>query len=780
MKRQQQENLQRLQEMKRKREEDEKRKVEEAHQQRQQEQQKRQEEMRKQHEEQRATLVIRRVIHKLRSVTPETLDALKQELEEIMGKELGNVGMLAGKVQGERDAALEASAHRVTTIQEASAKEEERILQLEKERAESIGKADALLKELENLVADAETAYGSLKEANTGLDADKDIPLDKVEGIFSGIEHASSNSKAKVTACLDHIKENGAGMKEPRPVPGVKHEPLEIAATFAALTKRLNDCRAGQEGIARDSNAKKTKATKKGTAKAKFDKMQAIFDKYDKDKDGALSRKEMLAYAKGEFAFTLSAEGVDIICGALVGAGEKGVKKAQLQDLKVSIGIARERVRDAELRTKREAREAELVKLKEQLQEKIKAASDVAQAAEDAMTEAEEFAKPLGAEAGKISAADMLEKLEKGDALAQAAKDSTAKARELCTKLGEGVEPELMGTVKKEASSLENRHSRLDMRVSALVAKFGKSREDAKKKEVAELETLKELALKMLRYHKCTKKLSSDELFAAIDNNSDGRIEESEFLKFFGSCERLPAEVKKEDAKEDKDGEVKDEDAKEEAKEEDGVQKFFSCRSVAHLEDNGKPAEKDLSKLFNYLDEDDEGFLSKAVFTRLSRHFMKVIKDAVITDQMGLKDGKTIRRLESHEVVEVLAGPENEGSVKVIRVQCKAMKDGLEGWVTIAGNEGSIFLAEGGNMFKVIKETILTDSLEVGEPKEGDEKPKTKPRKLKEGELLEVREWPSKHEGSGLTRMMCKAMSDSRIGWATTLGNTGIAFIDHV
>jgi len=286
---------------------------------------------------------------------------------------------------------------------------------------------------------------------------------------------------------------------------------------------------------------------------------------------------------------------------------------------------------------------------------------------------------------------------------------------------------------------------------------------------VKELDDFKELALKTMRYHRSVKKLSNDELFAAIDKNSDGRIEESEFLKFFQTCEKLPvAEPKKEEEpKKEGDDEVKEEPV--EAKQADSIEKFFQSSSAAL-------SDEDLANVFNLLDEDSEGFLSKVVFLRIVRQFMKIAKGTPMTEELCLKDSKLLRRMEVNEVIEVIVGPEKEDSANVARIKCKAVKDDLEGWVTLSGNEGSVFLKEGGNLFKVIKETIMTDSREIGE---GKVDTKVKPRKLKEGEFLECREWPSKQEDSGLTRMMCKAKTDGRIGWATTLGNTGIAFIEQ-
>merc|ERR1719145_477152 len=144
-----------------------------------------------------------------------------------------------------------------------------------------------------------------------------------------------------------------------------------------------------------------------------------------------------------------------------------------------------------------------------------------------------------------------------------------------------------------------------------------------------------------------------------------------------------------------------------------------------------------------------------------------------MTENRTIMDSKQLRRLEADEVVEVLEGPMREAAAEVLRVRVRAMRDDAEGWATIAGNQGTVFLREGGGLFKVVKETILTETFSLASDKEATRKLKDTTRKVKEGEVLEVYEWPKKEETSGLTRMRCKVKSDGAIGWVTTTGNQG-------
>jgi hypothetical protein len=203
--------------------------------------------------------------------------------------------------------------------------------------------------------------------------------------------------------------------------------------------------------------------------------------------------------------------------------------------------------------------------------------------------------------------------------------------------------------------------------------------------------------------------------------------------------------------------------------------KFFSTCAKKQADDGEAigMAEEDVARLFSFLDSDEEGSIVKEKFSNIIRKFMKVAKASVITEEVGIKS-KIIRRLDEGEVLEVILGPTKDDTADVARMKVKAMKDDQEGWVTPVGNQGTVFLEEGGNLFKVVKETILTGSFIIG----GDSK--TKDRKLKVGEICEVREWARKEETSGLMRMKVCCKSDGQTGWATTVGNTGIKFLEGI
>merc|ERR1712070_390239 len=113
-----------------------------------------------------------------------------------------------------------------------------------------------------------------------------------------------------------------------------------------------------------------------------------------------------------------------------------------------------------------------------------------------------------------------------------------------------------------------------------------------------------------------------------------------------------------------------------------------------------------------------------------------------------------------------MGGPIKEPSVGVKRVQVRSTKDGKEGWVSTAGNQGTVFLQECSCSFKVVKEIPFTSNFALPEAKkDGEEKEEANGddkagRKLKVGEVLDVLEWPKKDEESGCYRMRAKVQNE--------------------
>merc|ERR1712176_123805 len=173
-------------------------------------------------------------------------------------------------------------------------------------------------------------------------------------------------------------------------------------------------------------------------------------------------------------------------------------------------------------------------------------------------------------------------------------------------------------------------------------------------------------------------------------------------------------------------------------------------------------------KLFDHI-VGEAGELKKDLFLELIRLYYKCVKSTVLTETISIKS-KTVRRLEAGEVLECLEGPSKEDGANVQRVRCQAVSDDVLGWVTIAGNQGTPFLEPGGNMYSVVKETVLTDGLSVQDCKTI--------RRVTKGEIIEVLEFGKKDATVGVKRIRGKAKQDGATGWITISGNQGTNFLE--
>lgn len=831
-KKQAEEQKRRLEEIKRKQVEENKRKLEEANmkriqdQQRQLEEQKRkEEEMRKRQEveamrkiEQKSTLAIRRVIQKVRAATPETFDELNKELQEVTTAELETCGSQKQRIVEESEKGLEMARKRIEQINEQRRKEEERKKEEEKKRVDAELRAKELVQELGVLVDNAEKSSAKIKEVAGPLLDDKaaEQSAGEVEQSAKAVDEACSEAKVTTKACTDFILSRGTEMKDTsRTVPG--QPPSETKQLLAKLLQRINECTRASDATALAAKGAKEKAAKRAAARGLTQDMQAVFDKYDKDKDKALSRKEVIAYAKGEFKFDLPPAIVESHWKLNVAQDAKGVPIEQFQGLKVAVGVAREMQRDKLRIQERAAKEQVILKMKAELKEKVQNAAKAVDDADKDVAKCEKQVQPLTQKAKSMAVADMTKLADETDKMIKEAEESASSARAQVAALSENIDEHfkvhLQAFLASEAKSIDMKLGRMDSRIGRAQNLSMRFRDQATKKVTVELEKLKGQVLKVLQYNKRTKRLNDEEMFHEIDTKKDGSIDEGEFLAYWKGMNKvikdepleLTAEEKasmeegKKESKEEgdakkgeeaKDGDSAKADANaEEKKEESGGDAAKTEEKPAPApeepkEENVDISNEDIVRVFAFIKdgEEDCDTLSKDAFIRFVRVYMKVVKDTVLTESFGINSGKTLRRLDIGEVVEVLRGPLRELSVDVMRIRAKVFKDNTEGWITVAGNQGTAFLKEGGQFFKVVKETILTDEFELDsdKDKESTRKLKNTTRKLKEGEILEVYEWPRKEEKTGLVRMRGRVKSDGATGWASTMSSTGAVFIEVV
>lgn len=70
----------------------------------------------------------------------------------------------------------------------------------------------------------------------------------------------------------------------------------------------------------------------------------------------------------------------------------------------------------------------------------------------------------------------------------------------------------------------------------------------------------------------------------------------------------------------------------------------------------------------------------------------RCVKGTGIGDALEVSNADLVRHLEVGETLSVVEGPRLDAEVGVARLKCKADSDGVVGWVTLAGNQGTQFL----------------------------------------------------------------------------------------
>jgi len=133
------------------------------------------------------------------------------------------------------------------------------------------------------------------------------------------------------------------------------------------------------------------------------------------------------------------------------------------------------------------------------------------------------------------------------------------------------------------------------------------------------------------------------------------------------------------------------------------------------------------------------------------------VSTVAITDNFDIGSCKVLRKMMANEVFTMSEGPVNEDSSGITRVKGKSSKDGIEGWITITGNAGTVFAKLNEKLYTVKREVTMqkafqSDSEDV--------------RKLEAEEALEVLEGPKEEKFQPVERMKVRA-SDGALGWIT-------------
>jgi len=229
----------------------------------------------------------------------------------------------------------------------------------------------------------------------------------------------------------------------------------------------------------------------------------------------------------------------------------------------------------------------------------------------------------------------------------------------------------------------------------------------------------------------------SEILFAKIDANADGKVEQDDLVNFL----------------------------------------------QANWDEDSFPRDA-VVRWFEQLEGDDTTFIIADTLHRLVRTCYKVLEAVAMTDKMAVGlDEVVIKRLAVDDVVEMYDEPKEVGDTGTVRLRARALTGGEVGYVTVKGNNGTVYLDTGGNHFTVDKDVSLTESfqLQSSEANGGSEAASSKPISVvKAGEILEVLQHAKKDEASGSMRMKVKMLSKGTVGWATSMDARGTVFLKPI
>ncbi|CAK0883943.1 unnamed protein product [Prorocentrum cordatum] len=265
-------------------------------------QQSQQAEMARKRQEQASTLTIRRVITKLRSATPESIDEVKAELQTTLAKELGNCGAQTVKMQEEAEKGVQMATQRIEQLLAQKRELEAKKAAMELQRKEARETAEKLLKELEALGEQSETMIQEMKEKSEPLKEAAEMSMALVEKTAKAVEEMGNKAKEKVKSVADFLKENSQKMMVPP-----KEGAVDIAAGITkAFSKNSEHTREAEIAI-NFAKATLAKMARKATATKKMEAMSATFAKFNKAKDGLMSKGEVCKPSSSSFSRTASA-----------------------------------------------------------------------------------------------------------------------------------------------------------------------------------------------------------------------------------------------------------------------------------------------------------------------------------------------------------------------------------------------------------------------------------------------------------------------------------------
>eukprot|EP00933_Yihiella_yeosuensis_P021140 TRINITY_DN16810_c0_g2_i1.p1 TRINITY_DN16810_c0_g2~~TRINITY_DN16810_c0_g2_i1.p1 ORF type:complete len:1026 (+),score=251.65 TRINITY_DN16810_c0_g2_i1:78-3155(+) len=589
---------------------------------------------------------------------------------------------------------------------------QKRITEELKQRAEQDRRKKAEAIRVGNLLkeatAEVEAAEAKVVEAQESLKIVDDLSKAS-DADPQAIVEAAEKAKAVIATAKETLERSESTFKSKQGQMGEGDGAASVKREIDDLRGRISASYKSLSRSSVDLDDTRGRAKRLAAAQKQEKEFKDCFSKHDADGDGHLNRGEVVAFGEAEFGIALPEDVLNKIMRVLEPIGfEKFVP------LRQKVAIAKS---EADIR-KRRAEEEERKKQAELKQEEVQKSCDEVksdiEAAESKLKEAEDLLK-ASAKDVQQSSESISEGTEKAEGLAKeaqevldATKSKLKEAEEACADV-----PELRRLARRDVPALQDQHKKTEDHKSKVLQLCESARERATKKASEEVDEFKRNAITAIRSTMTSQDKTGEQIFEEINSgNSVGSESFSKFVKGLESLESLP--------------------------------------------------DKAVDRLFAHIAGSSTGEISKETFLELLKLFFKCVKGTVLGDEISIKS-KTVRRLEVGEVLEALEGPTKDEGANVNRVKCRSVQDGAVGWATIAGNQGTSFLEQGGNVFTCVQ---AVDILKT--PDDGPDAVVEVVRQLKKADIFEVLEFRQQADSAveNPTRWVRgKAKSDGAAGW---------------
>jgi len=486
---------QQLAELQRRKEEENKRR-QELMRQKQEENQKKIEEMRKKMAaEQQACNTIIRVIQRVKVSTPETYEDMKKELEKVLEEDLEKCGSQKTRVKAESEKSLMMAKNSVDKITEHRRLMKERKEAEEKLRKEITDKTEKLLEELRALIDSAQKQCKKCRDyAQPLVEGGKSLPDEQIETSVNGVDTSCTEAEEITKKCTAFILERGPELKSLGPgspaamMMGGKAG--EIHTVLAQLLQQIKELAIISQQVQQIARTSDGRLKKRKLARADVRSIEEIFEKYDKDADGFMSRSEAAEYAKCEFGMELPAEIIDFVWRHNVDEDEEvGLPKGNFRWLQIAVGIEREHGRDRRRQQEVADTKLQVEKLKVELQDDMKAAAQVVTDAEPVIGKVEKKAEPLQKSSKGLSSEDMVRLADEADEMILEGKSAKEGARRALLALLDSVpdrcKPDIKEFLLSELKLSEAKMGRIEMRLDRVNNLSKRWRQSAAEKAAA-------------------------------------------------------------------------------------------------------------------------------------------------------------------------------------------------------------------------------------------------------------------------------------------------------